>query len=217
MSGGSVGSFFRLALFTVSTCLCVPAASAELTIRLYDYASTDRALLERSIKIATELFAEVGVPVTWEQCRTHPAQRKRSPSCSQIADASVLQLRIHDKDQSKRMNLRAWQLGYALPSDGGFGVVAGVFLHKVRDFSRSQGLDAATMLGHVMAHELGHLLLGSNRHALRGVMRPRWTRRDLHRSQIGALRFSPNQARRMRAQVETRSREGAEALAARLQ
>jgi hypothetical protein len=61
------------------------------------------------------------------------------------------------------------------------------------------------MLGHVMTHELGHLLLGSNRHSDAGVMRPRWSDRDLFRAQMGALQFTSAQADRMRLQVNART------------
>jgi hypothetical protein len=54
------------------------------------------------------------------------------------------------------------------------------------------------VLGHVMAHELGHLLLGSNAHAEIGIMRPRWFGQQLRAVERGALFFSPEQALLMR-------------------
>jgi Zn-dependent peptidase ImmA (M78 family) len=54
------------------------------------------------------------------------------------------------------------------------------------------------VLRHVMAHELGHLLLGSNAHAEIGIMRPRWFGQQLRAVERGALFFSPEQALLMR-------------------
>lgn len=50
---------------------------------------------------------------------------------------------------------------------------AWVFSGRVCNDSAEPGLDAAQMLGHVIAHELGHLLLPHGAHSLAGVVRRR--------------------------------------------
>ena len=47
------------------------------------------------------------------------------------------------------------------------------------------------MLGSVMAHEIGHLLLGSHAHAISGIMRGHWESGELHQIAMGTLRFLP--------------------------
>jgi hypothetical protein len=48
-----------------------------------------------------------------------------------------------------------------------------------------------------MAHEMGHLLLGSNAHAINGIMRAHWESGELSRIAMGTLLFLPEQAKRM--------------------
>ena len=59
----------------------------------------------------------------------------------------------------------------------------------------------ADILGSVMAHELGHLILGSNSHSPTGIMRARWEHGELRRLERGSLVFTDEQAERMRVKV----------------
>ena len=45
------------------------------------------------------------------------------------------------------------------------------------------------ILGCVMAHELGHLLLGSNSHSDKGIMLPRWEVNQVRQLMMGTLLF----------------------------
>jgi hypothetical protein len=179
--------------------------AAPITVRIYDYASTPPGVLSRAREVAARVLAGAGIATSWAQCRTRESERRLNPSCSNRADASVLQLRIHTRLQAQRMGVRAWQFGYALPLDEGFGVIAGVFLGRARDLAHSHGLDLSIVLGHVMAHEIGHLLLGSGHHGGQGIMRPRWNDHDLRLAQTGLLGFTSSQAMRMLAQAEART------------
>jgi len=63
----------------------------------------------------------------------------------------------------------------------------------------NQGVDR--ILGSVMAHELGHLLLGLNSHSVTGLMRARWGNDELRCLDMGTLVFLPEQGKRMRARL----------------
>ena len=66
--------------------------------------------------------------------------------------------------------------------------------------------DARIILGCVIAHELGHLLLGSNSHSCAGIMRSRWGLTQLREALMGSLFFTAEQARVMQAQVNARTK-----------
>jgi hypothetical protein len=59
----------------------------------------------------------------------------------------------------------------------------------------------ADILGTVIAHELGHLLLGSNSHSGVGIMRAHWQGEELRRLSRGGLWFTNEQAGDMRGKV----------------
>lgn len=64
---------------------------------------------------------------------------------------------------------------------------------------------ASAILGHVLAHEIGHVLLGHNGHSADGLMKAGWTADE----QVGLLhrpmRFSEDQAERLRQVLDHRS------------
>jgi hypothetical protein len=55
------------------------------------------------------------------------------------------------------------------------GALATVYVDRVDAMAHEAGVDTATLLGRVMAHEIGHLLLGSPAHRASGLMRAEWS------------------------------------------
>jgi len=63
---------------------------------------------------------------------------------------------------------------------------------------------AGQILGHAMAHEIGHLLLNSSAHSPVGIMQGEWDKRELTHLQAGRLLFTSEQSHLMRAEVLAR-------------
>jgi hypothetical protein len=63
----------------------------------------------------------------------------------------------------------------------------------------------AQILGHVMAHEVGHLLLNQQVHSAHGIMRGDWNIADFRDMTGGMLLFTPEQAESLRADVHRRN------------
>jgi hypothetical protein len=59
------------------------------------------------------------------------------------------------------------------------------------------------ILGHVIAHEMGHLLLPPNSHSQSGVMNADWDSEQLLRMVKGLLQFTPEQGELIRSHVST--------------
>ena len=78
------------------------------------------------------------------------------------------------------------------------GWLATAYSDRVTSAAVRVGVDAGTLLGLVISHELGHLLLGSGYHGWSGVMRADWSEELLtHRASRGA--FSALEAARMKS------------------
>ncbi len=63
---------------------------------------------------------------------------------------------------------------------------------------QSAGHDLAVMLGHAIAHEIGHVTLASDGHAPNGIMRAHWGKADLDQAAIGQLGFTARQGAEIR-------------------
>jgi hypothetical protein len=90
-------------------------------------------------------------------------------------------------DKGAAATVHPGALGYAEPY-GKTGTRIHVLIDRLDD-TGSRRL-AGALLGHVMAHELGHVLEGLSRHADSGVMKARWDDADFDQMLIRPLPFS---------------------------
>ena len=129
-------------------------------------------------------------------------------ACTDHQGPTDLVLRLLPHAMAKRYGLRPRVLGVAL--HGGkaeFGYVAGIFFDRIQGLPGwRSGDERPVILGHLIAHEIGHLLLDSGKHSLAGLMRSGWDRKQLKEAVSGTLHFSPWQAKRIRADVRDRMR-----------
>ena len=93
--------------------------------------------------------------------------------------------------------------GVAFLGEGGIGKYCNVFFDRVEETQRESGTGAAHLLGAVVAHELGHLLLGSHAHAHVGIMTPTWQEQSLRAIEMGTFFFTREQAAFMRGRLQT--------------
>jgi hypothetical protein len=96
-------------------------------------------------------------------------------------------------------------MGYALVS-GRYPTSAWVFYHQAVELEAGNLGARAAILGGILAHEIGHLLLAENGHSGTGVLRAQWGDQDLRMIACGRLWFTPEQASRMASLVAERVR-----------
>ena len=77
----------------------------------------------------------------------------------------------------------------------GRGRLAYVFYNHIEE-RRLTTLNPSEFLGHIISHEIGHLL--GIPHATTGIMRAMWDRADLVLASEGLLLFRPDQAALLR-------------------
>jgi hypothetical protein len=94
--------------------------------------------------------------------------------------------------------------GVAFLSADGEGCYSDVFYDRAVGLHADRKIGLAEILGSVMAHELGHLLLGSNSHAGTGIMRAHWQGEDLRLVSRGGLWFTKDEGSHMRRKLRTR-------------
>jgi hypothetical protein len=177
--------------------------SLQVHVLLQNYAPVPTQALVEGQQLASHIFLQIGVEVVW-------VDKTQLREGSQTLEQVDLILRILPGPRTGQASKTA--LGEALPCKlNREGCFASVFYSRVLKLVQSEDFSLPQLLGHAMAHELGHLLLGSNSHSARGLMEGRWSYEDLRRAAKGDLVFSPQEAEVIRAHVAQRDRQTARA------
>ena len=176
-----------------------PGAQSKGALRfnVKDYVGVSQVRLDDTIKTATAIYAAAGVEVGWTyRCFRRCRRQVEVAQESSVGEAMDLTILIFPEKMTAT-TFPTSVMGIA-PS-GSF--VAYAFFDRVADFATKHKLLTATMLGHVIAHEVGHLLLREG-HTERGLMRAEWFDRDLELAKTGLLGFTPEQGGRIRAHLD---------------
>jgi len=107
---------------------------------------------------AAEVFKRIGVRVTWVDEDTAFRDHVRPPFTIVV---------VKSMTQPVGRPTLVDALGFADPSVSR----AHIIYERVEELTTRSRRSAASLLGDVMAHELGHLLLPQGRHSARGIMR----------------------------------------------
>jgi hypothetical protein len=175
-----------------------------LTTRIYDYAEVSESVLEGAKEQAQGLLRAAGVETTWIDCP--PGENRRQPwhsACTTPFGAADIILRILPESMASLHGAKA--LGYALPLER-TPTLAYVLYDRLQERVRITGVSDFRLLGHVIAHEIAHLLLASERHARSGLMMSYWGEKDLVDIDRGLMHFSKDEARMLQAGATARMR-----------
>ena len=170
-----------------------PASPVHVTARLYNTARVATVVKEAALRAATGALIAGGIHLRWKDCDL-------ADSCATVPARGELVVRlvrlpgqiVTPRDPIVARTGRnlgeggagpgALVLGEAfIDTRERTGVLATVFVDRVELIAELSEIGAAVLLGRAIAHELGHLLLGTNAHSVRGLMRAQWTPADIRR------------------------------------
>ncbi len=121
--------------------------------------------------IVSRMFADTGVQFDWRNAR----------SCAPVMEQAILvsfSLQTRDNDHPGA-------LAYSQPFEGHH---IRIYYDRVRRMLPSGNFEI--LLAHVLAHEIGHMLEGTDRHSAAGVMKARWGDQDYALMSRSPLRFT---------------------------
>jgi hypothetical protein len=171
-----------------------------LTIRVYDMARVDARERADAIKQATEILADAGVTAEWRDCGRRADGEPGGCEVHRGRADLVIRVMHGGLDSDTEM---AHALGFSVvEANTGAAALATVFVNRVDPVARRAGADRATLLGRTIAHEVGHLLLGTNEHSDDGLMRETWTDLELARNRREDWVFAPGDRQRLRALLQ---------------
>ncbi len=154
-----------------------PRPERRLPVRLCDEVHAPSAVTAASIAISTSVYARAGITLDW---------------MSSCAPGGLVVTLIAESDVPRRFTSDT--VGFAEPGT----TEASVIYERVDRLAHKVGARRALLLGYVIAHELGHLLLPPHSHSESGVMTATFNPQLLDQ---GPLKFEPEQAALLRAAI----------------
>lgn len=177
--------------------------TAEITIRIRDYAHSEPLIRQHAEQVAGEILQKAGVATRWIDC---PVGSPDIGACASPVSTLDFFVNLLPESMSDHLHLPGGVLGSAIEGSGkSFGFIASVFYDVARDRAADRQLDFGELLGDAIAHELGHLLLGTNSHSGRGLMCAFWSGNQFRLVAQGGLAFSEPEEKRIRAAMNARS------------
>jgi hypothetical protein len=168
----------------------------KISILVYNFVSVPDATLAAAEREANRILGLAGAQVDWISC---PVQTE-SPS----ADASD-PCRRGWTPQTPGLRIIAGSNKFQTPEYGNTAlpVLITVYYEKIQNRAHrdNSAAELPTLLGCVLAHELGHLLLGNPGHSSSGIMQPQWSATQIRQAQTGHLLFTREQATLIHAQA----------------
>ena len=183
----------------------------KVTLRVYNYARVPAPILVSTEGEVKKIFRRAGVETEWLACRLSAAET-RTPACERPLTTSDLILKLLPPSMAETIAAHDDTFGIALTVDGEPARDALIFYQRALDLARTGYVHEQEILAAAMAHEIGHLLLGSNSHSPTGIMRAKWNRDELELARLGRLLFTPEQSALIRAEVRARTGQAASAV-----
>ena len=192
---------------------------SQITVRVANYAEVDRGTLQRAKRVAANIFAKIGVKLVLVDVDLS----KEEPY-----DKTTLFMDILTAPMAARLGLHETAMGLApgkasQPNRNKVYVFAHAAERLFQQVSKARmareirwTVGRGDILGHIMAHEMGHILLNLNAHPGKGLMRGDWNLRELQRAAVGHLIFTSNEGKQIRQEVELRQQLAADELAGHL-
>jgi hypothetical protein len=141
----------------------------------------DPWVITRGEFIAKEIFAQIGIKLDWGH-RAH---------CPEPSGGGIV---IHTGGGPPG-DVHPGALAYALLGESRIEV----FCDRISASVTS--MFVPTLMGHVLAHEIAHVLEGVDRHSDEGIMKAHWTSRDYELMYPRPMQFAPEDVALIRAAV----------------
>ena len=189
-------SFWIVALMHVAALPVWADAGGQqpLEIYVYNHAGVPVRVLAQAEEKATRIFYLSGLQTIWINCLTDGIAGTNCTGLPQPGNV-IVQI-VHET-----RTLKDEVFGAAFLGEDGAGQYSDVYYDRVTDLHREWNISLVGVLGHVIAHEIGHLLLGLNSHSTSGIMRGLWEEEELKAVERGRLLFTSQQSRLMRQKL----------------
>lgn len=194
-----MGRVLRIAFLTMALTGSFGRASEaaavfnHLAVRIYDLAGVVDDEGGRVLERAGDILQEADVDVDWRDCS--PRLFRPHAACASPPASGELIVRLVRAPGVGASGT----LGEALiDTTTGTGVLATVFVDRIEVLATIAKANVVSIVGRVIAHEIGHLLLGDTAHGDTGLMRQLWSLTEFEQNRDEDWVFSRADVDRLR-------------------
>jgi hypothetical protein len=163
--------------------------SIALVLQLHDFAGAPPSVLHKAEHELARVYDVIGVRVAWDNAAAQHEDDRAAVHVILVA---------HEAGDLRRT--RDSVMAATLWTARGTPVVY-VFYRRVEAEAARYAVSVALVLACALAHEVGHVLMPERGHSHEGLMRACWGKDDFHRADQGQLRFSADEAARIRTSL----------------
>jgi hypothetical protein len=156
----------------------------RIVLRVYYGQVVSSRALEIAAVTVPSMLQDAAIDVAWRDCSSlAPADG----SCNRPpqADEVIVRIVVAGDGPSSRKALGNTLIIYGQPV-----CLVTIWGDRIMATARAADMNPGELLGRVIAHELGHVLLGTARHSVNGLMRAEWTEGELRRGRPTDWMFS---------------------------
>ena len=179
----------------------VAEEAPKLRIRVNNYAQVSHTMLKASEREAGRILEQAGLRTEWVNCPGKSESTTTENPCNEPLEPMDIVLRLIPESSNNKYQDSVF--GFAVVP-----IVASVYVNYAVNSARRDNaeFEVPMFLGSVIAHEIGHLLLGLNSHSVTGIMQKRWERNQVRQAVTGNLLFTGEQGTLMQAEMQRRAR-----------
>ncbi len=147
-----------------------PSLTVTVNVRVTDQAHVPPRELADAEARATAAYRAAGFDLVWSPASQEPEANKAAVDVRVVILPRELTSRYC---RAEGLNDRV--MGFAVSAaTNTHGRIAYIFYDRIFQNATTNRTLVERGLGHVLAHEVGHLLLGFNKHSAQGLMQPNW-------------------------------------------
>ena len=166
---------------------------SDIVVRVYNIAELPREDIIAAQEVAEKIFRHAGIPLRWRECAAISLGSAEDLCSEPLQPVEVIaRLASGGNLVSPRV------FGQALVVDGQVSAMATIFVDRITIAAARVNIDRAPLLGRTLAHELGHLLIGTNSHAAYGLMRGIWPDAAMRNDAGNHWNFTNREAQHLR-------------------
>ncbi len=185
-------------------------------IHVRNYAEPGAKELAEAELFAAGVFRQAGIATRWVEDGDASDASTLSSAVENLNNHCNIYVAIQSQMMTDRLTVPNNAMGLA-PGSGPDRKLVYVFYDRAKDLARRQVADKvrglvavragiSQILGEMIAHEIGHVLLNLPSHTDTGIMRGYWDLKDLQLVAYGSLLFTEQQAEVIQVEVARRSR-----------